>query len=176
MLNLAHTFGTGGPDIEMLLLAVALLFLGVTFFIQKTTKPAVPVVLLIGAMALGAGAFAVGASTDDHTAADGAAAAPEGLSVEIVSPGDGGTVPARETLDLEVAISGGELTDETESEDPTRGHLHVFVDGTLTSMPSTTTQKIRLEPGEHALAVEFTTADHRSFEPPIEDSVTVTAQ
>jgi len=175
-LNMAHTFGTGGPDIEMLLLAVALLFLGVTFFVQKSTKPAVPVVLLVSALAVGAGAFAIGAASDSSTAAEGTLAPPEGLAVEIVAPSDGDTVPARETLELEVEIEGGELTSATSSEDPTQGHLHVYVDETLTSMPATTSQRYRLEPGEHTLAVEFTTADHRSFDPRIIDEITVSAE
>ena len=72
-------------------------------------------------------------------------------------------------------IVGGELTSATTSDDPTMGLLHIFVDGTLTAMPATTTQEFRLEPGEHTLAVGFTTADHRSFEPRITDEVTATA-
>jgi hypothetical protein len=175
-LNLAHTFGTGGPDIEMLLLAVALLFLGVTFFIQKSTKPAVPVVLLVGALGVGAGAFAVGASSDDHSESAGTVAAPDEVGISITSPADGDTVSAGEPVQVSVDLTGAELTSETESEDPTRGHLHIFVDGQIISMPSSTTNEVELEPGEHTIAVEFTTADHRSFEPRIQDAITVTAQ
>jgi hypothetical protein len=43
-------------------------------------------------------------------------------------------------------------------------------------MPSTTTNEVELEPGDRTIAVEFTTADHRSFEPPIQDEIDVTAQ
>jgi hypothetical protein len=172
---LAHTLGAGGPEIELLLLAVALLFLGVTFFVQKTTKPAVPVVLLVGALAVGAGSFAVGGS-DEHTGTEGTTAAPEGLGVTITSPADGDTVPAGEPVVVEVEVTGGELTSDTESEDPTQGHLHIFVDGSVISMPSTTTNEVELEPGDRTIAVEFTTADHRSFEPPIQDEIDVTAQ
>jgi hypothetical protein len=175
-LNLAHTFGTGGPDIEMILLAAALLFLGVTFFIQKSTKPAVPVVLLVSALAVGAGAFAVGAASDDHSDSAGVVGAPEGVSVSITSPADGDTVPAGETVELTVELTGGELTAETESDDPTQGHLHIFIDGTITSMPSTTTNEVELEAGDHTIAVEFTTADHRSFDPRVQDAISVTAQ
>ena len=176
-MNLAHTFGTGGPDIEMMLLAVALLFLGVTFFIQKSTKPAVPVLLLVGALGVGAGAFAVGASsTDDHSNSAGVVGAPQGVAVSITSPADGDTVPAGETVELTVELTGAELIAETESDDPTQGHLHIFIDGTLTSMPSTTTNEVELEPGDHTIAVEFTTANHRSFDPRIQDAIRVTAQ
>jgi len=172
--NFATTLGAGGPDLELSLLAVTLVFLGATFFVRKTTKPFVPVLLVVGGMAAAAGAFAIGGPGD--AGSDGALAAPEGLSIRVTSPSDGETVPARETLELEVEIVGGELTSATTSEDPTMGHLHIYVDGTLTAMPATTTQKYRLEPGEHTLGVEFTTADHRSFEPPILEEVTVTAQ
>jgi Domain of unknown function (DUF4399) len=174
--NLAHTLGAGGPDIEMLLLAVALLFLGVTFFIQKTTKPAVPVVLLVGALGVGAGAFAVGGSAGDQPGSDGVVAAPEGIGISITSPTDSDTVPAGEAVEVTVELTGADLTDATTSEDPTEGHLHIFVDGTIVSMPSTTTNEVELEPGDHTIAVEFTTADHRSFDPRIQDEVTVTAQ
>jgi hypothetical protein len=175
LLHFASTLGAGGPDLELFLVAVALVFLGITFFVQKkTTKPFVPVLLIVGGLAAGAGAFANrGASS---AGSDGTLSAPEQLSVRITSPADGGTVPARQPLDLEVEIVGGELTPDTTSDDPTMGHLHIFVDGTLTAMPATTIQKVRLEPGEHTLGVEFTTADHRSFEPRIMDEVTVTAQ
>jgi hypothetical protein len=175
LLQLAYTLGAGGPDLELFLLAVALVFLGVvTFFVQKTTKPFVPVLLLVGGLAVGAGAFAIGGPSSAGT--DGALATPEQLSVRITSPADGGTVPARQPLDLETEIVGGELTSDTASDDPTMGHLHIFVDGSLIAMPATTTQKVRLEPGEHTLGVEFTTADHRSFEPRIVDEVSVTAR
>jgi len=173
-LNFANTLGDGGPDLELSLVAAALLILGVTFFVQKRTKRFVPVLLVVGALAAAGGAIAIGGPSDADS--DGTMAAPEGLSVRIASPGDGETVPARETLDLEVELVGGELTSATTSEDPTMGHLHIFVDGTLTAMPATTTQKFRLEPGEHTLGVEFTTADHRSFEPSIVHEVTVTAE
>jgi len=173
-LHFASTLGAGGPDLELSLVAVALLILGATFFVQKRAKPFVPVLLVVGGFAAGAGAFAIGGPS--NAGADGTLAAPEGLSVRVTSPADGETVPARETLELEVEIVGGELTSATASDDPRMGHLHIYVDGTLTAMPATTTQKFRLEPGEHTLGVEFTTADHRSFEPPILDEVTVTAQ
>jgi len=174
LLHFASTLGAGGPDLELSLIAVALVFLGVTFFVQKRTKRFVSALLLVGGLAVGAGAFAAGGPSS--AGSNGALAAPEQLSVRITSPADGGTVPARQPLDLEMEILGGELTSDTKSDDPTMGHLHIFVDGTLTAMPATTTQKFRLEPGEHTLAVEFTTADHRSFEPRILDEVTVRAQ
>ncbi len=53
----AHGLTPGGPDIEMLLLSVALLLLAIVFFVQKSVKPQVPVFLLLASVALGVGAF-----------------------------------------------------------------------------------------------------------------------
>ncbi len=55
---LAHTITPGGPETEYLVVAGAMLVLGVVFFIQKNVKPIVPVILIVGAVAVGAGAFA----------------------------------------------------------------------------------------------------------------------
>ena len=43
-MELAHTLGQGGPEIEYLVIAVILLVLGVIFFMQKAVKPVVSVV------------------------------------------------------------------------------------------------------------------------------------
>lgn len=173
-LQLAHSLTPGGPDIEVLLIAVALLGLGVALFLQKSTKPYVPVVLLVLALAVGAGAFAIGGDSGGGAPA-GTVAAPDGLSVEIVGPRDEEQVPANDPFDLEAEVSGGELTDATSSDDPTVGHLHVFVDGQLISMPNSSIQEVELDPGRHTIVVEFTTADHRSFDPRITDEIRVTA-
>jgi hypothetical protein len=170
-MSFAHTFGTGGPDVELLLVTVAILALSIVFFFSKTTKPMVPVVLLVLAFATGAGAFALGGSQT----ATGTVPAPD-VTVDILEPADGGAVAAGRTITLDVQINGGELTTDTESSDPTKGHLHVFIDNELIAMPTTSTPDIELEPGEHVIAVEFTGADHRSFSPKIIDEVTVTAE
>ena len=170
-MSFAHTFGTGGPDVELLLVTVAILALSIVFFFSKTTKPMVPVVLMLVAFATGAGAFALGGTeTPTRTVP-----APD-VTVRIGEPAEGATVPADRTVSLDVQIDGGELTNDTQSSDPTRGHLHIFIDGELIAMPATSTPEIQLEPGEHDIAVEFTGADHRSFAPKIIDEVTVVAE
>jgi hypothetical protein len=169
-MSFAHTFGTGGPDVELLLVAVAVLALGIVFFFSKTTKPMVPVVLLLAAFALGAGAFTFGSSQSA-----GSRSAPD-VTVAITDPGNGDTVAAGRPFRLDVEVRGGELTTATQSTDPTKGHLHVFVDGELIAMPTTPTPEIELESGRHEITVEFTGADHRSFSPKIIDRVSVTAE
>jgi Domain of unknown function (DUF4399) len=172
-LQLAHSLTPGGPDIEVLLIAVALLALGIALFMQKSTKPYIPVVLLVLAMAVGAGAFAIGANST--AVPGGTIPAPGGLSVTIASPADGADVPANEPFDVEAKVTGGRVSTAAQSTDPRVGHLHVFVDNQLISMPTSTTQQLKLDPGQHTIVVEFTAADHRSYKPRITDSIKVTA-
>jgi hypothetical protein len=173
-LQLAHSLTPGGPDIEVMLIAVALLGLGIALFLQKSTKPYVPVVLLVLALAVGAGSFAIGANSGAQ--ATGTVAAPDDLSVEIVEPEGGATVPAGRPFNLEAQVNGGQLVADSDSDDPRRGHLHIFVDDQLISMPNVLIQEVELNPGSHTIVVEFTTADHRPFEPRITDEIEVTAR
>ena len=164
----------GGAEIEFLILAGACLILGVFFFFQENVKPQASVVLLVVAVALGVGAFAVDSSPDQ-----GENVGPSPVTISISQPEEGTTVPANRPLTLQVEIEGGSLTEETSGDDPTKGHLHIFVDLQLTTMPSVTTPRIAgalLPPGEHEITVEFTRADHRSFDPGITTTITVTAE
>ncbi len=169
-MELAHTLGTGGPEIEFMILAAAMLVLGIVFFFQKGVKPVVPLILVLGAFALSAGAFIFKSDTSTAPAAGIDAV----ITIESPAPGD--TVPANEPLQLSVDLQGGRLTAENASDDPREGHLHVYVDGELVSMPTEATPEVELEPGSHEITVEFTQADHRSFEPRILDTVEVTAE
>jgi hypothetical protein len=170
----AHTLGQGGPEIEFLILAAACLGLGIFFFFQKNVKPQASVVLLVVAIALSVGAFAFKSdSTDDGDIGSSP------VKVIIAEPADGATVPADEALTLSVELDGGELVDEQSGTDPTKGHLHIYVDGQLTSMPSVAQPRITpdwLPAGEHEITVEFTRADHRSFNPRVTAVINVTAR
>jgi len=57
---LAHgaTHGSG-PDVELLFFGGALIVLGIVFFVQKSAKPQVSIVLVLAGLALGVGAFTV---------------------------------------------------------------------------------------------------------------------
>lgn len=170
---LAHTFGNSGPDVELLLFAAAMFALAVVFFFQKTVKPMVPVVLLLMAFGMGAGAFALGGA-DSEDPAGAPVSSP--ATISIVSPADGGEVPAGEMVAVEVAVDGGEVTMDATTEDPTKGHLHVFLDGQLVSMPMGDDVQIEFpEPGTYELTVEFTRTDHASFDPPVDDTIEITA-
>ncbi len=171
-IELAHTLGSGGPDLEMTLVAITMLILGIVFFFNKSVKPQGAVVLVVVGVALGAGAFVLGG--DQATSGEAGGEAPD-VKVTIAAPAEGSTVPAG-PVTLEVEIEGGELVTTTESDDPTEGHLHVFVDGALESMPSNDAPSVTLKPGTHEITVEFTSAAHLSYAPRILDEVSITAE
>lgn len=93
--------------------------------------------------------------------------------VAFASPQDGATVPANEPIEVEIDLEGGELA--TSASDA-GGHLHIFVDGSVISMPSTTTAEVTLEPGKHELRVEYVDIQHASYDPPVQETITVTAE
>lgn len=160
---LAHTATSGGPNTEILLLGVGMIVLGVVFFVQKSASRRASVVLLVLGAAAITGAFTfTGSSGDEHH---------DDVVVEITSPRDGATVEAG-TVSLEVAVTGAELASEAED----GGHLHVLVDGETVGMPDSADLEVELDPGEHEIEVEYVGSDHASLDPPVTDSVTVTAE
>jgi hypothetical protein len=158
-MQFAHTLGEGGPEIEFLMVAAAMLILGIVFFVQKTVKPAVPVILVVGALAMVAGAFAAGGASGDS------AGSVEGASVQIVTPEDGTSVPSGEPVELEIDLQNA----------PEGGHFDVRVDDGLESM-GPTPAPVTFEAGEHTLSVEYVNARHQSFSPPLRDEATVTGE
>jgi hypothetical protein len=170
MMQFAHTLGEGGPEIEFLIIAGAMLLLGIVFFMQKSVKPVVSVVLVIGAFAMTAGAFAVGGS--DTASAQGGCgdSGSNGDTVlTIAAPQDGGTVPADEPFRLEIDLQGG-------TGDRAGGHFDISVDGELETMTSEPNPKITFSAGEHELRVEYVNRLHEPFDPPIYDIACETAE
>ncbi len=53
---LAHG-GSAGASVELLILGLAMAVLGVVFFVQKTTKSIVPLLLVVGGIGLGVAGF-----------------------------------------------------------------------------------------------------------------------
>lgn len=162
----AHTFTPGGPETEYLVFAGAMLVLGIVFFVQKTVKPIVPVLLVLGALVVAAGAFAF--RSDGGTSATG-------VEMSLVSPQAGESVEARKPVQLEVELQGGAMAGE-EQDGETPGHLHVYVDGETVDMPTSLTPTVKLPPGTHEVAVEFVDASHVSFDPPIRSQVQLRAR
>ncbi len=73
---------------------------------------------------------------------------------------------------MEIALDGAALSSESDD----GGHLHVYVDDEVAAMPATLDVAVELEPGEHELEVEYVDSEHQALDPPVTDSVTVTAE
>ena len=162
---LAHTAASGGPNTEILLLGGGMIVLAVVLFVQKSASRQASLVLAVLGIAAITGAFAL---ADDSGGGEHHDAA-----IAILSPADGATVEAG-TVPIEVELTGAELASESSDEDA--GHVHVYVDGEVVDMPSSLDVEVELEAGEHELEVEFVTAGHAALDPPVVDTVTVTAK
>jgi hypothetical protein len=87
--------------------------------------------------------------------------------------GDGGDRSGGPAGDGESGPRGGtpgHLAQDTEG-----GHLHLYVDRKLQQMPYSNEATVTVEAGRHELTVEYVDARHVSYNPPIDDTVVVTA-
>jgi hypothetical protein len=160
----AHAVGSGaGVEIELLLVAVAVLFLGFRLRSAANAKPAAPWVAIGAGVALAILAFALPQVTQSSKSSD--------ASLRIVSPTDGAELAAGKPVAIEVDVRGGTVA--TSPTDTGKGHLHIYVDGELQQMPFSTSAEVRLPAGEHDITVEYVDADHVSFDPSVQASVTV---
>jgi len=158
-MELAHgAVVEGGPALEILLVGGALIAIGVMFFFQKAAGPFASLVFVVIGAAVVVGGFAF--------SGDGASSS--GIDVHITSPADGTLVRAGRPITIDVDLVGAELG--------TSGHLHVFIDGRLASMPSSTSPTVTVPPGEHVISVEYVNIDHGPLDPPVTDKVQVTAR
>lgn len=94
-------------------------------------------------------------------------------TIRIVSPTSGSELPANDPFTVEVDLKGGDLA--TSATDTTAGHIHIYVDDFVVSMPTTTTAEIELDPGSHEIKAEYVDGNHAAFDPPVTDTVKVTA-
>jgi hypothetical protein len=159
----AHAVGPGsGVELELLLVAGVLLVGG--FKLRSTPGRFAPGNILITIGALGIAAALVvpnlGSTAPKSTSA----------RIAILSPADGDTVPAG-TVDIKVEIKNGPLA--ASPSDTEGGHIHIFVDDQMVSMPYTTDTSVQLDPGEHTITVEYVDTRHMSFQPIVTDTVTV---
>lgn len=161
----AHGAASGGPNAEILLLGIGMIVVSGVFFVQKSASPRLSLVLLVLGAAAVTGAFTVARpSADDHG----------DVAVSIASPERGAAVPAGEPVPFQFELTGAVLASESSGEEG--GHLHVLVDGETVGMPSALDVELELEEGEHEIEVEYVGPDHQPLDPPVTDSITVTAE
>lgn len=159
----AHAVGPGsGVELELLLVAGVLLVGGFKLRSTPGRFAAGNILITIGALGV-AGALVIpnlGSSPPKSTSA----------RITILSPADGDTVRAG-MVNVEVDIKNGSVA--TSASDTEGGHIHIFVDDQMVSMPYTTDTTVQLDPGEHAITAEYVDTAHMSFEPRVTDMVTV---
>ena len=162
---LAHTVGAvGGVEIELFLLAVGFLVAAFFFRPSQVGNARTAVVCLVIGIGLAVASFAVPRFSPAQTT---------NAKVQIVSPASGAEVPARQPVTIRIEVSNGEVA--TSTKDTKGGHLHVFVDDQLQSMPYSTNTKVTLTPGDHEIKIEYVDSQHLSFAPPVVDTIQVTA-
>ena len=95
-------------------------------------------------------------------------------AVSIVQPSNGDRVDSGEPVSVRVALQNGSIATSPTDEDG--GHLHLYLDGKLQQMPYSMEAQIELPAGTHELRVEFVDHRHVSFDPPVDTTITVTAE
>jgi hypothetical protein len=88
------------------------------------------------------------------------------VTLRIVTPHDGEVLHGN-TAHVEIAVNGGEVVrDTTPDLNPLKGHVHVFLQGSLIYMDYSLKQDIKVVPGQaYALHAEWVGSDHFPFHP-----------
>lgn len=94
------------------------------------------------------------------------------LTIQIVSPADGDTVPAGEPIEVRAQITGGHI--QGTGGEGRAGHLHLYVDRQLVSMADEIAPTVTLEPGRHLVMAEFADENHAPLG--VTDQVEVVAE
>jgi hypothetical protein len=98
---------------------------------------------------------------------------PSQAKVEIIDPVPG-TVIRGSFIPVRVRLLDGRIVDQlTTKLDPTKGHLHLSIDGEF-RMHAKESERVDiadLDPGPHLLGVEFVATDDGSFRPPVRSQV-----
>ena len=95
-------------------------------------------------------------------------------AVSIVEPSNGERVDAGQPVAVRVSLRNGSIA--TSPTDQTGGHLHLYLDGGLQQMPYSMEAELEIPAGTHQLRVEYVDHRHLSFDPPVETTITVTAE
>ena len=164
---LAHSGAApGGVEIELLLLGAG--FLAAAFFFRpsQTGNARSAIVCLIIGIALVTGSVAVPRLSGDSHASD--------ATVEVVMPEDGASVAVDQPVNIQVDLTGGTIAKSANA--TSGGHMHLYVDGQLESMPYSLETQTTFERGEHTIRVEYVDVKHLSYDPPVTDEVTVIAR
>jgi len=96
------------------------------------------------------------------------------ILITVLTPESGQLVEANKPIPIDVRIEGGRIA--TSETDMTGGHLHVYVNDRLESMPYTATPSVTLPPGVHKVRVEFVDERHVAYNPPVDVEISLDAR
>lgn len=170
----SHTNGgavqpaNGGDQLNVTLVIAGAVLTGigiVLWALKKGGRWAAPAVAAAGVIVLSLGFIA------PSLGGDGAGS---DAVVSIVEPANGARVDAASPVTVRVALQNGSIA--TSPTDTEGGHLHLYVDGQLQQMPYSTEAQIQVTPGPHQLRVEFVDSRHVPFDPPVDTTITLTAE
>jgi hypothetical protein len=86
-------------------------------------------------------------------------------TLTITAPQNGATITGS-SVHVTMSLANATITSvTTASISPTLGHIHLYVDGVLTSMNYSTEEDLPVTPGTYALKAEFVASDHAPFNP-----------
>ena len=146
-----------------LLIAAGVVF--VAAFVLRSTQPD-KAALAWGAFGVGVVLAVVAVIAPRFSSSD--------ITIAIVAPDEGAAVAAGKPLKVDVKVTGAKVAKS--ATDLNGGHIHIYVDGNLELMASATSGTIKLEPGTHKITAEYVSPDHLALDPPIRESVEVTAK
>ncbi len=85
----------------------------------------------------------------------------------IVEPAQGAQITGNK-LRVVISLEGGKIIPQaTKDLKPNEGHIHLSLDGKLSTMTYGLDQEIEVTPGRHILQAEFVAGDHAPFKPRI---------
>jgi cytochrome c oxidase assembly factor CtaG len=88
------------------------------------------------------------------------------MRLEVVTPADGQVIASREVpVGLQLLEPSGAGWTPMMRLSPSTGHIHIAVDGRVTSMAWSPSTAVQVPPGRHVVTVEFVAGDHRPFSP-----------
>jgi hypothetical protein len=85
--------------------------------------------------------------------------------ISITSPANGSTVTGT-MIHVVVDLKNATVVQATSAAvDPTKGHVHLYIDGNLQYMAYTLSQDFPVHPGTYTIKAEFVASDHFPFNP-----------
>lgn len=153
-----------GPQIALLVGGLGLALAGWLMMARGRSRFSRPgyVLLIVGLLAFLGGPDLL-ASISDLRARPSPAPS---IRLDVVMPIEGQVMTSREIpVRLRLLAPSGAGWTPVAQLSPSTGHIHIVLDGRVTSMAWSPSTVVPASPGQHVVTVEFVAADHRPFSP-----------